>query len=355
MFKNFPYILLLCIAPAIGAQENPLLKVDIPDSVDQKNVYVFTHRAMGTEFSVTIYDEKDEFAWDGAYAIAEAAFSKVDTLERNISSWIPTSNTSEINRLADSQWVDATPAVWNLFQFSARLNKDTGGAFDITVGPLIDFWRDALLNDKEPDLLLLPPIKNKVGMEKVEFNSRKRKIRFKRRGMHVSFGGVGKGLAIDKVVEVFKTYGVKAALISGGDSSIYAMGAPPGQDFWRIGIHNPYNNSANLDMVLLRDEALSTSACYHHEPDAIHGKPCEILDPHTGHQVKGMLSATIIAPNGMLTDALSTSFYVMGVKQVKSYIEKHPNIRAIIVEYPEDGIPKPVRSGSFRTESDKGH
>jgi len=350
MFRIPVYILLLVSAPFAFAQEAVRFEIDMPVDVEGAGPYVFKHRAMGTEFTVTIYDENNVFSWEGAYAISEEAFARVNSLERDISSWISSSNTSKINTLASTRWVTASPDVWKLFEHSYKLFNETNGAFDVTVGPLLKYW-----DKPNPDPEQLPAILEKTGMKKVQLDTEKHAIRFKSEGMNVSFGGIGKGLAIDEIAEVFRAFGVKTALISGGDSSIFALGAPPGQEFWRIGIHNPYNDTANLDTVFLRDQSLSTSACYHHEADAIHGKPCEILDPRTGRQVRGMLSATIVAPSGLETDALSTSFYVMGVDQVRHYIEKHPDIRAIIVEYPEDGAPKPVRIGSFGTESDKGH
>jgi thiamine biosynthesis lipoprotein len=334
------YIILFFASFAAGehaAAEDPFDVLDI-DLDDTSVLYSFSHRAMGTEFKITIYDVDKSLNSDGAEAAASQAFSKIDSLERLISSWIPTSNTSKINRDAGQHWVKAVPATWHLFQLSKKIHVETEGAFDITVGPLIDAYRTDMPSDID--------VQNAhalVGMGKVEFDPKDQNIRFKKEGMHVNFGGIGKGLAIDEAAEILEKYGVKSALISGGESSIYAIGAPPGRDFWRIAVYNPYNSSDRLAMVHLRDEALATSACDNVES-------CNVLDPRTGLQVEGLMSATVVASEGAVTDALSTSFFVLGTKGVRKYISEHSNVRAILVENPDDGEPKPVRIGRFKTK-----
>ena len=104
-----------------------------------------------------------------------------------------------------------------------------------------------------------------------------------------------KGLALDRMVPVLEAHGIAKALLSGGDSSLMAMGAPPGEQFWKIGIYNPYNTQENIEIVHLRDEALSTSACYQHL-SGVTGQPCGIFDPRTGMPVDDMMSATVVAP-----------------------------------------------------------
>ena len=332
------YIILFFISFAVGiyaAAEDAFDVLDI-DLNDTSVPHSFSHRAMGTVFEITIYDVDQSLGIDGAEAAASQAFSKMDSLERLVSSWIPTSNTSKINREAGRRWVKAVPATWRLFQLSKKIHLETDGAFDITVGPLVDAFRTE--NPTEIDVQNALEL---VGMGKVEFDLKNQNIRFEKEGMHVNFGGIGKGLAIDKAAEMLVKYGVESALISGGKSSIYAIGAPPGRDFWRIAVYNPYNSSDRLAMVQLRDEALATSACDDSES-------CNVLDPRTGLQVTGVLSATVVASTGAVTDALSTSFFVLGTEGVRKYINEHPNVRAILVENPDDGEPKPVRVGSFK-------
>jgi len=145
---------------------------------------------------------------------------------------------------------------------------------------------------------------------------------------------------------------VNSALLIAGDSSIYALGAPSGKDFWKISIHNPYNSEGSLGDLLLRDEALSTSACYGgvvEDADDV----CDILDPTTGNAVSGMMSATVVAPSGMQTDALSTAFFVMGVDGAAQYCKSHENVKAVLFEIPKNDVPSPHYIGRWSTKQKK--
>ena len=306
--------------------------------------YTFEHRAMGTEFRLMLYPREDDLGYDTLAPVAAEAFAEVDALEYRISSWKPTTDTSRVNREAHLGPVAVVPDVFELFSVSAELFRETNGAFDITVGPLIDLWREPLDAGTRPDAAALKGTVDRVGMSKVELDVEKRTVFFESEGMHVSFGGIGKGLAIDRVLPVLRRNGITSALISGGDSSMFAMGAPPGEEFWKIGIHNPYNPNESVAIVHLRDEALSTSACYQHL-EGVTGRPCGIFNPHTGEPVEGMVSATVIAPSGMLTDALSTAFYVMGTDGVRDYCRRHPEISATLVPDPVAGLLRPVYIG----------
>ena len=333
--------LILCgliFSATVFAADGESLGVFEIDLDDKSIPFRFTHRAMGTEFRILIYDVDHSLALDGADEAAQQAFTRIDSLERLISSWIPTSNTSQINREAGREWVDAIPATWELLEAAKQIHQDTKGAFDVTVGPLVDVYRHD--TPTEADIERAARL---VGMDKVELDAEKRRVRFEKQGMRVSFGGIGKGLAIDKAAEVLRRYGVKSALISGGESSIFAIGAPPNRDFWRIAVFNPYNNTDRLAMVHLRDEALATSACGNAES-------CNVFDPRTGRPVSGVLSATVIASTGMVTDALSTSFFVMGTEGVRRYIDDYGNTRSIVIERPAEGTPQVVRIGSFEAK-----
>ena len=294
----------------------------LPDEVDGGDVHHFVHRAMGTEFTLMMYLRDGDVGRDDLAPIASEAFDAIDSLEYQISSWIAASDTSQVNRFGAARPIEVRSDLFELFRFSARIHKETGGAFDITVGPLIELRREALKSGGDPSPEEFGEVLERVGMNKVVLDSDTRTVFFRTAGMRVSFGGIGKGLALDKAVEVLKRFGIESALLSGGDSSMFAIGVPPGKEFWKIGINNPYNAEANLEIVSLRDQALSTSACYHHLAGQT-GKPCGIFDPRTGEAVHEMVSVTVIAQSGMETDALSTAFYVMGTEGARDYCARH--------------------------------
>ena len=326
-----------------ASQDFGAFNLENGDSLDEV-AYTFEHRAMGTEFKIILYPREEDLGYDTLAPVAEEAFQEVDSLEYRISSWIPATDTSRVNREAHRGPVSVVAEAFKQISVSAELFRDTGGVFDVTVGPLIELWRVPLEQGTRPDAAELEKALALVGMDKVELEPEKRSIRFAKEGMRVSFGGIGKGLALDRMIPVLRRNGITSALISGGDSSMYALGAPPGQDFWKIGIHNPYNPEDSVAIVHLRDEALSTSACYQHL-EGVTGRPCGIFNPRTGIPVEGMVSATVIAPSGMLTDALSTAFYVMGTDGVRDYCERHPEVSATLVPDPVAGLLRPVYIG----------
>lgn len=333
--------------PFALAQTAPPIQPEIPDDPLAKGPFVYSHRAMGTDFVFTIYPTGGE-GWEDFRSIVDEAFATIDALEQDISSWLPGSNTSRINRDAARRPVPASRDVWALLQAASKVHEDTDGAFDVTVGPLIDFFEAQPNGYTVADEAGLERALARTGMDKLRLKPKTREVSFATEGMRISFGGIGKGLALDRAAEVFRRYGVSSALLSGGDSSLLALGAPPGRAFWKISIYNPYTKAdTGLDAVRLRDQALSTSACYHHAPDAPPGTPCGIFDPATGRPVSGMLSATVVAPTGMETDALSTAFYVMGVNRVRRYCRTHPEVKAVLATVPRDGMPTPVRIGNW--------
>jgi FAD:protein FMN transferase len=334
----------LVTSAVASAVESDTLIVQRSDSENAPLPFVFTHRAMGTDFTITMYPREGDIGYDQLEPIAQEAFQEIDQLESNISSWRPSSDTSRVNRDAHNDPVEVVPDVFELFQVSAQMFNDTGGIFDITVGPLIELWREPLAVGEKPSESDLADTLQVIGTEKVSLYPDTRSIQFAKPGMKVSFGGIGKGLALDRIVPVLKRNGIEAALLSGGDSSMIAIGVPPGESFWKIGIHNPYNGHESISVVELRDQALSTSACYQHLSGET-GRPCGIFDPRTGTPVEDMVSATVVTPSGMLADALSTAFYIMGIDGVRDYCARHPEVSAILVPNPVEDKLEPVHIG----------
>jgi thiamine biosynthesis lipoprotein len=186
---------------------------------------------------------------------------------------------------------------------------------------------------------------DKVRMDKVVVDRAARTVSFRKEGMLLDFGGIGKGWALDRAAEMLRQNQVTAAVLSAGTSSVVAIGAPPNEPGWKVRIRDPYNKDGYLDEVVLRDESLSTSGSYEKFFDLNGKKYCHIFDPHTGRPVEGMLSATAIAAIGVETDALSTAFFVMGEEKTRQYCRKHSGTRAILVPLASDASLRTVRIG----------
>lgn len=300
-----------------------------------------THRAMATEFAITVYARPENGSTAPVERIAEKAFEAVDDLERRISSWLPESQTTRLNRRGHEGPVRVSHDLFELITFAKRVYEDTDGAFDITVGPLLEAWglrKGRGAGDPAEALAY-------VGMDKVRLDPASQTVAFDREGIRLDLGGIGKGLALDQAARVLKEHGVETALLHAGTSTVLAMGAPPGEAGWTVHIRHPIREGDTIDSVVLRDESLSTSGCYGPAPDVEGGPPCDVVDPRTGEPVKGILSATALGKTAMETDALSTAFLVMGPHGTRRYCRQAHGVRAILVPVPLEGEPAAQRIG----------
>jgi len=287
--------------------------------------------AMSTEFVFTLLADPEEFDPEDVLGIIEMAFKEVRELEARVSRWIPHSQTSYINNRAAAGPVKVAGDIVDLLQYAKDVSAETGGAFDVTVGPLIELWGFYREEGKIPADPDLAGALAKVGMDKVVLDRPERTVAFTDEGVRLDFGGIGKGLALDVAVQVLRNYGITAAVLHAGTSTVAAIGNPPGEPGWTVRIRNPYNKEDRIEEILISDEFLSTSGSYEKFFELQGKEYCHIFDPRTGRPVEGMLSATAIAPSGMQSDALSTAFFVLGPEKTAAYCRAHPEVRAIVV------------------------
>jgi thiamine biosynthesis lipoprotein len=304
---------------------------------------VYYHDAMGTVFELTLCaGDGGDGKLDG---VADEAFAAIDGLETRISHWRGESQVAHINQHAAQGPVSATGDVLDLLLASRRFHDETGGAFDVTVGPVMEVWG---FEGKEPHVpgdAELRQALSRVGMDKVRLNEAGRTVKFAVEGMQLDFGGIGKGYALDTAAEVVRRHKVRCALLGAGTSSILAMGAPPNESGWKVQIRDPFHVGRFIDEVMLRDQSLSSSGNYEKFRIIDGRKYCHIINPGTGKPIEGIVSASVIAPTATASDALSTAFFVMGVEGAKAYCASHPEVGAIIVTAGDGESARPVRIG----------
>jgi thiamine biosynthesis lipoprotein len=145
-------------------------------------------------------------------------------------------------------------------------------------------------------------------------------VRFAQPGVEIDPGGIGKGYAVDRMVAVLKANGVTCGLVSGGGSSIYAIGTPPDEKRgWRVSIRNPQDESKTVQEVFLKDESMSTSGSYEKFFRAEGRIYSHIMDPRTGFPAAGMLSVSIIAPKTIDSEAWAKPFFIDGLKKGRQW------------------------------------
>ncbi len=304
-----------------------LLVVVLPARAAEPQLFSRSRPAMGTVFTIYLYASDQQ----QASTQFEAAFEEIERLEEALSNYRSSSELSRINRLAAHEAVTTDPEVFQLIKRSLEYSRQTDGAFDITVGPLMRAWGFFRGKGHYPTAAELAQARTSVGWKNVILDPVARTVRFTTPGVELDLGAIGKGYTVDRVVAILEDTGITSALVDAGSSTLYALGAPPGQAGWTVRVPQPADRTKTLKKVLLRDQSLSTSGSYE-KFFRLNGRTyCHIMDPRTGRPVEGVLQTTVIAPDGITTDALSTSTFVMGPAAGKKLLEFVPKSSALWV------------------------
>jgi thiamine biosynthesis lipoprotein len=312
----------------------------------------FARAAMATVFEVLL-------PWgspraDGA---AAAALDLINRLESQLTVYRPASEISRLNRVAARALVPVEPELFALLSLASRMTAQTGGAFDITAGPLIKAWGFFHRQGRVPTTDDLALAMDNVGMQHVVLDPQQRTVRYLRPAVEINLGSIGKGYALDRAGDLLRAeFGVTAGLLNGGNSSILALGSPPNDpDGWTVGLRDPACPEERLAVVRLRGRAMATSASTYQHFGYNDRKLGHLLDPRTGRPAEGMALATAFAPTAAEADALATAFYVLGPGGTRSYCESHPEVGAVVLRdepgaeleainlRPADLVPAPAR------------
>jgi thiamine biosynthesis lipoprotein len=289
------FVLLLFLAP-LAALAGELLRVE--NSLD----------AMGTTYTVVAYGP----AGNELVAATEQAFEEVRRLDRMLSNYRPDSELSQVNRRAAEGPVAVSEEMFALLAACADYGRLSEGTFDITVGPLMKVWGFYRGSGRLPHRAEIRGALSRVGYQHVLLDPSARTVRFARPGMELDPGGVGKGYAVDRMVAVLKEHGLSSALVTAGGSSIYALGAPPGEPGWKVKIRDPRRPSETVEELTLRDLSMSTSGNYEKFFRASGRLYSHIMDPRTGYPAQGMLSVSVVAPQTLASEVWAKPFYILG-------------------------------------------
>ena len=260
--------------------------------------------------------------------ILDEAFDEVDRIDRLMSHYKPESAVSRINREAAQHPVPVDPELFDFIVDAMRYNRDSDGAFDITVGPLMKAWGFFRGEGRVPADDVLASAHRHVGGAHVRVDPVARTIAFDASGVELDLGGIAKGYAVDRVVRLLRHRLVAAALISAGGSTIYGLGAPPGHDGWDAMIQDPIDRGNIAFTVQLKDRALSVSGSSEKSFEAGGVTYSHIMDPRTGRPVQGILSVAVLAGSGTAGDALDDAFFVMGPDRSRAYLTRLPGTEA---------------------------
>jgi FAD:protein FMN transferase len=265
--------------------------------------------AMGSTFSLVLYDE-DHAAIE---ATVDAAWAEVRRLERLFSCHDPRSALSQVNRQASTEPVTVAPELFDAVSLCLGYSLCSKGAFDITVGPLVETWGFSRGTGRMPSEGAIASASASTGSRHVALDSSRRTIRFSRPGMRLDMGGIGKGIAVDHIVDIVKNAGITCGLIAGAGSSLYGIGCPPEEGRgWGAEIRDPSGPRRAAVRLFLKDQALATSGSFEKNISSGGTIHSHVIDPRTGVTAQGAFSVSVLAQHAIDAEAWTKACILNG-------------------------------------------
>lgn len=288
------------------------------------DVHRFARQAMATTFEVVVQHEDRLYAQQAA----SAAFAELARIEGELSRYLETSDITRINHLPANQPLPIGLEAFECLAIGAEIHEQTGGAFDMTVGFLVDAWLDEDKKPRTPSDEELRFAREHTGMDLILLDEPTHAVALTKSPVRVDPGAIGKGYGVDRMAELLREWSIDRALIHGGFSTVLAMDAPHGAKGWPITLSDPANRQRTLARLELERIAVGASGVQ---------KGQHIIDPRVARPIEGKIAAWSVAPDATRADALSTAFMVMPPREVQAYCREREGVRALlIVEEPTD-------------------
>lgn len=303
---------------------------DIADAPEARYLLRMSRRAMACDFELFFTAGQYEQATERGLA----AFDLIEAIEAQLTVYRATSEVSQLNARAATE---AVAVEFNLFELIARalaITAATDGAYDVTSGPLTRAWGFDRRSGAVPSDEALSRARSATGSQYLEIDAARSTVAFRRAGMELNFGGIGKGYALDCAADVLTAGGVDDFLWHGGRSSVLARGAAAGSSAaagWTVGIGHPLGTGRRWAEVRLCNRALATSGASFQFFRHAGRRYGHLLDPRTGWPAEGVFSSTVIASTAADADALSTAFYVGGPDLAARYCAAHADVGALLL------------------------
>jgi thiamine biosynthesis lipoprotein len=306
----------------------------------------FTGRTMGTSYMVKVSDKAAQ------PADIQTLKNKVDTLLKKVnmqmSTYLPNSEISLFNQKNDTSSFPIYPELAKVLKLSAEINQESGGAFDITVGPLVDLWGFGKKGNREspPSNAIVEETKKYIGFDKIILGNNS--IAKKNPKTELDLSAVAKGYGVDVVADLLSKLSYQNFLVEIG-GEVVAKGLKHDKK-WRVGVDRPDFGAVpgqELEAVLeISDCAVATSGDYRNYFVSEDRTYSHTIDPVTGYPiVNGVASATVVAPDCATADAIATALMVMGAEKGFKWIESKPEIEAYLILREYDQYKELMTSG----------
>ena len=298
-----------------------------PSASTPRHLVERTYTTMGSPLHVSAWVADDT----AAVAAFEQVFKEFDRLDKLLSVWKPDSDVVKINQAAGDHAVPVSAETIEVLRAARQVSEWTDGKFDVTFGALSDVWK--FDHDQDNRIPSAEEIKARIpfiDFKKIVIDAAQQTVMLERRGMRMHLGGIGKGYAVDRGVQILRAAGVNDFMIqAGGDFYVSGMKdrAP-----WRIGVRDPRGPADRVIAALdLSDGTFSTSGDYERFFMKDGRRYHHLLDPATGEPAQGCRSVTIVTNLATMADGLSTGVFILGPEKGMALIERLPDVEGLIV------------------------
>lgn len=281
--------------------------------------FEYTQPQMGLPFRMVLYATNQSIA----DATARSAFERIAQLNDIMSDYDTDSELSRLSRTAgEGRAVPLSPDLWHVLSRAQHIARETDGAYDVTIGPVVSLWRKARREKQLPRADLLAAALNAVGWRKMKLDPQARTATLLVPHMRLDLGSIAKGYAIDEALSVIGTNGIRSALVTGG-GDMAASAAPPGKKGWRITLAPlDVTNAPPERHVLLVNAGLGTSGDLFQHVEIGGRRYSHIVDPKTGYGLTDHSLVTVLAPDCITANTLATAVSVLGPDTGKQLVKK---------------------------------
>ncbi len=285
-----------------------------------------THYAMGTVMSHKAFGANAE-------PCLKAVAREINRLEALLSRFLAESDISRVNESAGFTSKRVSHETYEVLAKSVEYSRRYPGCFDVTIEPLVNLWKQAKETFAPPSQSAIEQTLSLVDYRDLALNPWELTAGLANIGESVDLGGIGKGFAGDKILEVYKAYGITSAYSNLG-GNVVTLGTKPDGSPWHIGIQHPREEIQLIGMVAVENQSVVTSGDYQRYFLDGQGKHYHhILDPKTGYPAEsGLISVTIVAVPSVAADALSTIIFVAGMEKGIEILKGVPGTDAILVD-----------------------
>jgi len=311
-----------------------------PSSDQPLKRFTYAELHMATVFRIVMYAPNEATA----NRAAEAAFYRVADLEDIMSDYDPRSELSRLSNQPPGTAISVSEDLFNILTKSIRISQLSDGAFDVTIGPLVQLWRQARKTKHLPTSEEIERSKQAVGFQHLKLDKTHRSVSLLVPGMRLDLGGIAKGYAADQALAMLNSKGVNRAMVAA--SGDIALGdAPPGKAGWTIAIESiDTSTNSPARTVVLTHAGISTSGDTEQYVEIDGRRYSHIVDAKTGLGLTERIGVTVIAKNATTSDGLSTTLSVLGTNRGLQLAERVTGVSALVVTLEENGRKNVIQS-----------